>query len=167
MRKGLSVRQLLLTGFRLWPERARQLEILVDWQPRDRRTLLTCFSRHIYDSFFFFFLLKTQLELWNMQTNGEFTHAVDIYIYIYISNPWPLYKLWRFCNHVPNCCLIENQTSCLQIEISLSACCGNQYIDFSLSFLFFFFVFKFVLRLLNSCLVSFFLLRAGEYHACF
>lgn len=36
--------------------------------------------------------------------------------------------------------------------------------------IYFFFFFGFVLfvfRLLNSCLVFFFLLRAGEYHACF
>lgn len=40
----------------LWPERARQLEILVDWQPRDQRNLLMCLSRRIYNWFFFIFV---------------------------------------------------------------------------------------------------------------
>lgn len=99
--------------------------------------------------------LKMQLEL-RRQTASLGTPS------IYISNRWPLYKLWRFCNHVPNCCLKENQTSCLRIEIFPLGRCGNQHNDL----LFFCFV-LFVFRLLNSCLVFFFLLRAGEYHACF
>lgn len=41
----------LLMGWSLWPERVRQLEILVDWQPRDQRNLLMCLSRNIYNWF--------------------------------------------------------------------------------------------------------------------
>lgn len=68
-------------GLSLWPERARQLEILVDWQPRDWKTLLMCFSRRIYNWFFVSFRscdLQTAMNLTETytQTCYKFVHAV-------------------------------------------------------------------------------------------
>lgn len=88
---------MLLMGFSLWPERARQLEILVDWHPRDWKTLLMCFSRHIYNWF---------LELWSrnscgsyrhLQTCCKFVHAVVVIRLVFgnyiSSNLWIVFQI--------------------------------------------------------------------------
>lgn len=108
-----------------------------------------CFSRRIYESVF-------KDAAGTLQTNGEFRHAVDIYQTLghYISS------------------------DVFVITFQIAASKRTKHLVFELKFfllavvvtntmIYFFCFVLFVFRLLNSCLVFFFLLRAGEYHACF
>lgn len=98
---------MLLMGWSLWPERARQLEILVDWQPRDQRNLLMCLSRHIYNWFFSSCVSDTDVLTDMLQVCACCCYYQTCY------------KL-GLLNHVPNYSSNENQTSRPWIDFSHS-----------------------------------------------
>lgn len=115
----------LLMRWSLWPGRARQLEFLVDWQPRDRRTLLMCFSRRIYESSFF--------PSCNSEAAGSYRNVqacVASLSTLLISTFWPLYQLESFWITCQNCRSKDNQTSHLWIEFFFSTCCDNYFNGF-------------------------------------
>ncbi len=112
-------------GLSLWPERTRQLEILVDWQPRDWRTLLMCFSRHIYNWSFELRSRNSHGSYRNKQTDFLLVNACCCYHWTFGNIIWTFESRSKLQQQrEPNITLLNWIITQL---VFFLACCDNHY----------------------------------------